>query len=113
MGLQQGDALRLSDVGRHCRVPAGMAADCRRKFLAYVASRRTVSAPHSWLCQDLGLSCIGRRIDNGLLGVGTMPWLRGRRDDRKAKRRGARIRGRGIDGRIAGSREGRLQIRGA
>lgn len=73
MVSQQGDALRLSDVGCHCRVPAGMAADCRRKFLAYIASRRTMSAPHSWQRPDLGLSCIGRRIDNGLLGVGTMP----------------------------------------
>ncbi len=40
-----------------------------------------------------------------------VPWLRDRRDDHKAKRRGARMRGSGINGRIAGPRYGRLQIR--
>jgi transposase len=35
---------------------------------------------------------IGRRIDDHVWQIGMVPWIRGRRDQRKAKREGARAR---------------------
>lgn len=58
--------------------------------LARIVIDRPTSSSRSWLCLDLGY--IGRRIYEHVWQIGMVPWIRGRRDERKAKRQGARAR---------------------
>ena len=58
--------------------------------LAQIVIDKPATAPCSWLCLDLGY--VGRRIYDHVWQIGMVPWVRGRRHERSAKRDGARAR---------------------
>ncbi len=58
--------------------------------LASVVIDRLTNSSRSWLCVDLGY--VGRRLYEHALWIGMVPWIRGRRDESKAKRESARGR---------------------
>ncbi len=58
--------------------------------LAQIVIDKPVTAPCSWLCLERGY--VGRRVYEHVWQIGMVPWLRGRRHERMAKREGARAR---------------------
>ncbi len=56
---------------------------------------RPTNPSHSWLCLDRGY--VGRRIYDHVWQIGMVPWIGGRRDERKAKRDRARSRRRVVE----------------
>ena len=58
--------------------------------LAKIMIDRPGQAPRSWLCLDLGY--VGRRVYDHVWQIGMVPWVRGRRDEAKPQRDGARAR---------------------
>jgi len=76
-------ALVIAGANRHDSV-------LLEETLARIVIDRPTSSPRSWLCLDRGY--VGRRIYQPVWQIGMVPWIRGRRDERKVRRAGATAR---------------------